>query len=146
MDKAQQDFYQKLRVKIKKWIETHDQKDQKWAEYILLAPDIFHLLCKLAMDPEVPTSKKVKLGVVIAYFISPLDFLPEMILGPIGYLDDIALSAFILNDIINNTNPKVITRNWAGERDILDLVKTILVNADKMVGSGLWQKLKNKLS
>ncbi len=146
MDKAQQDFYQKLRVKIKKWIETRDQKDQRWAEYILLAPDIFHLLCKLAMDPEVPASKKVKLGVVIAYFVSPLDFLPEMILGPIGYLDDIALSAFILNDIINNTDPKLITRNWAGERDILELVKTILVNADKMVGSGLWQKLKNKLS
>ena len=106
MDKAQQDFYQKLRVKIKKWIETRDRKDQRWAEYILLAPDIFHLLCKLAIDPEVPASKKVKLGVVIAYFISPLDFLPEMILGPVGYLDDIALSAFVLNDIINNTDPQ----------------------------------------
>lgn len=145
MNEAQQDFYQKLRKKIRLWLEKNDQKNQKWAEFILVAPDLFHLLCKLAMEPEVPASKKVKLGVVIAYFISPLDFLPEMILGPIGYLDDIALSAYILNDIINNVDPQIISQNWAGDRDVLPLVKTILVNSDKMLGSGLWKKLRSKI-
>jgi uncharacterized membrane protein YkvA (DUF1232 family) len=96
----------------------------------------------LTIDPDVPASKKVKIAGIIAYFISPLDFLPEMLLGPIGYLDDIALTAYILNDIINQVDPKIIQRNWAGDRDILNLVKTIIANANNMVGGGVWKKIK----
>lgn len=107
----------------------------------MLAPDLFHLLTKLAIDPDVPSSKKVKLAGIIAYFISPLDFLPEMLLGPVGYLDDIALTAYILNDIINEVDPQIVRRNWTGTKDILVLIKTILANANNMVGSGAWKKL-----
>jgi len=142
MDEEKKDFYQKLRTDIKKWFDEKNMDDNRWAEYILLAPDLFHLLTKLAIDPDVPVSKKVKIAGIIAYFISPLDFLPEMLLGPIGYLDDIALTAYILNDIINEVDPKIIQRNWAGERDILNLVKTIVANANNMVGSGVWKKIK----
>lgn len=142
MDEQKKDFYQKLRADIKKWLDERKATDNKWTEYILLAPDLFHLLTKLALDPDVPASKKVKIAGIIAYFISPLDFLPEMLLGPVGYLDDIALTAYILNDIINEVDPKIIQRNWAGEKDILVLVKTIIANANNMIGSGLWKKLK----
>ena len=142
MDEEKKDFYQKLRTDIKKWFDEKNIDDNRWAEYILLAPDLFHLLTKLAIDPDVPASKKVKIAGIIAYFISPLDFLPEMLLGPVGYLDDIALTAYILNDIINEVDPKIVQRNWAGERDILNLVKTIIANANNMIGSGLWKKLK----
>jgi len=142
MDEEKKDFYQKLRTDIKKWLAEKNNDDNRWAEYILLAPDLFHLLTKLAIDPDVPASKKVKIAGIIAYFISPLDFLPEMLLGPVGYLDDIALTAYILNDIINEVDPKIIQRNWAGERDILNLVKTIVANANNMVGSGVWKKIK----
>jgi len=96
----------------------------------------------LAIDPDVPASKKVKIAGIIAYFISPLDFLPEMLLGPVGYLDDIALTAYILNDIINDVDPKIVQRNWAGNRDILSVIKTIIANVNNMIGSGVWKKLK----
>ena len=142
MDDEKRDFYQKLRTDIKKWFDEKKVVDNKWADYILLAPDLFHLLTKLVIDPDVPSSKKVKIAGIIAYFISPLDFLPEMLLGPVGYLDDIALTAYILNDIINEVDAKIVQRNWAGERDILNLVKTIIANANNMVGSGVWKKLK----
>ncbi len=142
MDEQKKDFYQKLRTDTKKWLEDRNASENKWTEYILLAPDLFHLLTKLTLDPDVPASKKVKIAGIIAYFISPLDFLPEMLLGPIGYLDDIALTAYILNDIINEVDPKIIQRNWAGDRDILNLVKTIVANANNMIGSGIWKKLK----
>ena len=142
MDERKKDFYQKLRNDIKKWLENKNASDNKWTEYIMLAPDLFHLLTKLAIDPDVPAGKKVKIAAIIAYFISPLDFLPEILLGPVGYLDDIALTVYILNDIINEIDPKVVKRNWAGEKDILVLVKTIIANANNMIGSGLWKKLK----
>jgi uncharacterized membrane protein YkvA (DUF1232 family) len=142
MNEQKKDFYQKLRADINKWLTEKNATDNRWTEYVLLAPDLFHLLTKLALDPDVPASKKVKIAGIIAYFISPLDFLPEMLLGPIGYLDDIALTAYVLNDIINEVDPKIVQRNWAGEKDILNLVKTIVAKANNMIGSGLWKKLK----
>lgn len=142
MNEQQKDFYQKLRLDIKNWIEAPDGRQNKWAEYIMLAPDLFHLLVKLSIDPEVPASKKVKLVGLIAYFISPLDLLSEVFLGPVGYLDDVALTAYVLNDIINEIDPKIVQRNWAGERDILHLIKTIIANANNILGSGVYKKLK----
>ena len=142
MNEHEKDFYQRLRSDIKKWLDNNKLLDNKWTEYILLAPDLFHLLTKLALDPDLPSSKKVKIAGIIAYFISPLDFLPELFLGPIGYLDDIALTAYILHDIINEVDPKIVQRNWAGDRDILNLTKTIIANVNNMIGSGVWKKLK----
>jgi len=142
MQQEEEDFYRKLRTKINIWIESSIGKEYKWREYILLAPDLFHLLTRLTMDKDVPESKKIKLAAVIVYFISPVDLMPEFLLGPIGFLDDIALSAYVLNDLINNTDPEIIRRNWAGEKDILALVKTILANANQFLGSGMWRKIK----
>lgn len=141
MDEQKKDFYQKLRADIKKWLEEKTASKNTWTEYIMLAPDLFHLLTKLSLDPDVPASKKVKIAGIIAYFISPLDFLPEMLLGPVGYLDDIALTAYILNDILNEVDPQIVRRNWVGEQDSLLLIKNIIANANNMVGSGVWKKI-----
>jgi uncharacterized membrane protein YkvA (DUF1232 family) len=144
VDQKQLDFYQKLRAQIMSWLSKKNNRNQRWAEYILLAPDLFHLLCKLMLEAEVPPAKKIKLAAVIAYFISPLDFFPEGFFGPVGYLDDIALTAYVLNDLINEIDPQIVSRHWAGEGDILKLLKTILLNSDKMLGSGLWKKIRKK--
>ncbi len=137
-----QDFYFELRRKIDEWLNTKVGGTHRWSGYILAAPDLFHLLVKLLLDKDVPETKKLKIAAVIFYFISPIDFLPEAFLGPVGYLDDVAISAYVLNDVINEVDPIIITRNWAGDRDVLALTKTILQNANRMIGSGLWMKLK----
>jgi uncharacterized membrane protein YkvA (DUF1232 family) len=110
----------------------------------LAAPDFFHLLCKLSVDKDVPALKKIKLVAGIAYFISPIDFLPEAFLGPIGYLDDIAVTAYILNDLINDVDPQIIRKHWAGDQDVLVLIKTILSNADNMIGRKLWDRIRKR--
>lgn len=144
MNKEQADFYQKIRKDVKHWLVKNVDKDNKWSDYILTAPDLFHLLCKLVSDKSVPTNKKVKLAAGIAYFISPIDLFPEAIFGSLGYLDDIAVAAYILNDFINEVDPQIVRKYWAGETDILDLIKTILANADKMIGNRLWKKIKTR--
>ena len=138
-------YYQELRNKFKSWIKTDEGKDHKWSEYLLAAPDLFHLLCKLSIDKDVPVKEKAKLAGVIAYFVSPIDLVPEAIVGPIGYIDDISLAAYVLNQILNNTDPEIIKRHWAGEGDVLELIQRILGKADEMIGSGLWAKLKNMI-
>ena len=144
LNTKQQDFYQKLRKDVKNWISKNLDKENKWTDYVLAAPDIFHLLCKLSVDKDVPSNKKIKLVAGIAYFISPIDLLPEAFLGPIGYLDDIAVAAYILNELVNEIDPQIIRKHWAGEQDILDLIKTILSNADSMIGSKLWNRIKKR--
>jgi uncharacterized membrane protein YkvA (DUF1232 family) len=141
MDKKHLDFYKKIRTDVKVWVNDNLDKENKWVDYILAAPDLFHLLCKLTADSEIPSNKKIKLVAGIAYFISPIDLLPEMFLGPVGYLDDIAVAAFILNDLINEVDPQIVKKHWAGEQDVLVLIKTILTNADKMIGSKMWKRI-----
>lgn len=145
MDEREKDFYQKLRDKIKTWSEREENQSTRWAEWLLLAPDLFHLLVRLTADPDVPMKEKAKLAAVTAYFISPIDLLPELVLGPTGFLDDIVLTAYALNAMINNVDPQILLKHWAGEGDILIVIQNILEIADRMVGSGLFKKLKRIL-
>jgi uncharacterized membrane protein YkvA (DUF1232 family) len=140
MDEKQLDFYHKMRKKIHSYLQKHQPK---YADYLLLAPDLFHLLVKLSIDKRVPGEKKAKFIAVLAYFISPLDLMPEVFLGPIGYLDDIALTAYVLNEYINENDASVVRELWAGDQDILTTIKNILYAADKMIGSGLWKKIRS---
>lgn len=141
MKKEHFGYYQQLRGKFKIWFQSEDGKANKWAEYLLFAPDLFHLLCKLSVDPDVPLKEKAKLAAAIAYFISPLDLVPEAILGPAGYIDDISLAAYVLKSMVSTVDPEILRRHWAGERDVLEVMKHILNVADEMVGSGLWKKI-----
>ena len=136
------DYYQQLRAKLKEWARSQDGKANKWTEYLLFAPDLLHLLCKLALDARVPAREKAKLAGAIAYFVSPVDLLPEGILGPAGYLDDVALAAYVLNSIINNTSKEIVQAHWAGEGDVLDVIQHTLQVANEMLGSGLWKKIR----
>lgn len=135
------DYYYKLREKIKNNVGKISE-NEKLPEVLLFAPDIFYLLINLLKDPEVPKSKKVKLGVVVAYFIIPFDMLPEALLGLFGYIDDIALSAFVLNDLVNGINPEIIKRHWPGEDNILDVIQKILSDSDKFINKNVINRLK----
>jgi len=137
----QLDFYQKMRESILTWLRGKGV-NYKFAAYLLAAPDLFHLLCKLVIDKDVPVNEKALLAGAIVYFISPVDLIPEALTGPLGYIDDVAVAAFVLNRIINKINPEIVRRNWAGTEDILDLIQQIIKVADEMIGSGLWAKIR----
>jgi uncharacterized membrane protein YkvA (DUF1232 family) len=138
------DFYRKLRERMREWLRK-DGREHKWTEYLMFAPDLFYTLVKLMTDADVPTAKKVKVGAAIAYFISPIDLVPEGVVGPIGYIDDIILAAYVLDDIINDTSPEVVKRNWPGEDDVLDVIKKLLDSAATLLGARLLRNLFDKL-
>jgi uncharacterized membrane protein YkvA (DUF1232 family) len=123
-------------------VKTKTGQENQWSEYLLLAPDLFHLLAKLALDKEVPSSEKAKIAGALAYFISPIDLFPEALIGPLGYLDDVALAAYVINSVMKNCDPGIVTRHWAGEQNILDLVQQIVDVASDMLGNKIWDKLK----
>tara|TARA_B100000131_G_C17855745_1_gene507842 strand:- start:84 stop:548 length:465 start_codon:yes stop_codon:yes gene_type:complete len=139
------DFYRILRQKIEKWLSSEEGENYRWARYISIAPDLLHLLCKLVIHKDVSNQDKAKLGAALVYFISPIDLIPEGAVGPIGYIDDIAFAAHVLNHVIKN-NSEIVVQQWAGDENILKLVKDILEVADEMLGSGLWEKIKGMLN
>jgi uncharacterized membrane protein YkvA (DUF1232 family) len=141
MGDQRDDFYQDFRRRIRDWL-GRDGRSSKWSEYVMFAPDLLHLLCKLTMDPDIPMREKAKVAASVAYFISPFDLIPEAIAGPGGYVDDIALSAYVLNSIVNTLDQQVVTRHWVGDGDLLQVIQQMLKVADDMVGSGLWRRLK----
>jgi|SRR6056297_1739995 len=134
-------YYYKLREKIKNNVGKISE-NKSLPEVLLFAPDIFYLLIHLMKDPEIPKSKKIKLGAVVAYFITPFDMLPEALIGLFGYIDDIALSAFILNDLVNGVNPDLIKKHWPGEDNILDVIQKILSDSDKFINKNIVNRLK----
>ena len=134
-------YYYKLREKIKNNVGKISE-NKSLPEVLLFAPDIFYLLINLMKDPEIPKSKKIKLGAVVAYFVTPFDMLPEALIGLFGYIDDIALSAFILNDLVNGVNPDLIKKHWPGEDNILDVIQKILSDSDKFINKNIVNRLK----
>ena len=142
MEERHEDFYQNLRRRIQGWLAGKGE-NYRYADYLLVGPDLFHLLCRLAADRRVPSSEKAKIAGAIAYFVSPIDLIPEGLIGPLGYIDDIALAAYVLNRVINAGHGEIAKEHWAGEGNLLDVIQQILEVADKVVGSGMWARLKS---
>lgn len=141
MSERRDDFYQHLRSRIREWLDRGGTSS-RWSDYVMVGPDLLHLLYKLTLDPDVPVAQKARLAAALAYFVSPFDLIPEAITGPAGYVDDVALSAYVLNSLVNAVDRDVLTRHWAGSGNVLELVQRILKVADRMVGTGLWGRLK----
>ncbi len=136
-------FYIKLREKITSWAESKGFKDSKTFKYIIAAPDFFYLLWKLSMDKDLPAEDRLLVGIALFYFISPFDLFPEGVMGPIGYIDDIAIAAYVIRKIINKAGEKKVKQYWLGEEELLTSIESILVTVDSYIGSGLWRRLVN---
>ena len=134
-------FYHKLRKTVRIWAGGEESKANRYTDFILAGPDLFMLLVRLSRDDRVSQSDRAALAGAAAYFINPLDLMPELILGPVGLVDDVALSAFVLHQVLEHTDPAVIRGHWEGSVDVLDLSRRILAAADVMVGGPVWRRL-----
>ena len=144
-EQKQKDFYLQLRDKVNRWFEKDADKKPAYANYILLVPDFFYLLVRLTLDDRIPAIDKAKFAGVIAYFFSPIDFLPEALLGPVGYLDDLVLACYVLNLYINKQDEAgqaIVKELWPGDQDVLDTIQSVMQKADEWIGSGLLKKIK----
>jgi uncharacterized membrane protein YkvA (DUF1232 family) len=139
------EFYNRLRKTVKIWAGGEGSTSSRYADYILAAPDLFMLTVSLSRDERVSSKDRTKLAGAVAYFINPFDFVPEAILGPPGLVDDVALSAYVLYEMLENTDPTVIREHWQGSADILELIRQTLAVADAMVGGPIWRRIINRV-
>lgn len=144
MDEQNRNFFERLRERIDDWAKKQPKLVGATVELVLLAPDMFYLLARLVVDPEVPAVCKVKLAAVIAYFVSPVDLVPEALTGPLGYADDVVLAALTLNDMLNHIDQSIIQRHWKGSKDLLTTIQHVLSIAEAALGLGILGKLRKK--
>ncbi len=109
-------------------------------DLLLLLPDLFVLLLRLARDPRVPIGSKAIALIGIGYALSPIDLLPELLIGPIGLLDDLVVVGAALSRVINRVHPDIVNSHWSGRGDALDAVRRISAWSENTLGD-LFTKL-----
>ena len=137
-------FYDRMRNAIRGYLENTGTLAGKTGEYLLLAPDVFVLLWRLINDSRVNAKNKVMLGSGLAYYFFPLDIMPEGILGPAGYIDDLVFAVYLLNKLLSDTDAQVLREHWSGSEDVLQTIQNVLNAADNLVGSDVLSKIRGK--
>jgi len=138
-------FYDRLRNTIQRYVDSKGAVVGKTAGFLLLVPDVFILLWRLTSDSRVNGKDKVLLGSAVVYYIMPFDLIPEAIVGPIGYLDDLVFGVYVLNKILGNVDASILREHWSGSDDVLDSIQNVLNAAESLVGKDLVGRIKKMM-
>lgn len=137
-----QRFYDRLRRIIHRYLQSKGRILGTTGELLMLVPDVFMLLWRLVTDGRVNGKDKVLLGSGVAYYLFPLDIIPEMIVGPIGFMDDLIFGVYILNRMLTDTDPAILREHWSGSEDVLAAIQKVLTAADNLVTGDVLGRLK----
>lgn len=103
-------------------------------EAAILLPNLIKLLVRLMADSRVSMRRKALVGAVIVYVVSPVDLIPDFVIG-IGHLDDIVLVSVAIDHLLAGTDATVVRELWDGSEDSLDLVRSIFAWGAEIVPS-----------
>lgn len=105
-------------------------------------PHYLRLLGGLLLDGRVSLVDKVLVAGAIAYIVSPLDLIPDVI-PFLGQVDDVFLLMTAIERLVANAGAEVIYDHWHGDRAELDTldVKAVLGAAVLFLPGGVKTKL-----
>ena len=114
MGEELKDFYDTL-------IENLDSYNGEYASFIDCGPNLFKLLCDILEYDISPNIRKDLCG-AIAYYVVPMDVIPEKEYGPYGYIDDIYLSVYVLRIVASEYGYEFIQKIWNKPQDIKNVM------------------------
>lgn len=114
MEEGFKDFYDTL-------IENLESYNGEYASFIDCGPNLFKLLCDL-LDQDINQELRLKICGAIAYYVVPMDVIPEQIYGPYGYIDDIFMSVYALRQVADEYGYEFIQEVWEHETDIKEVM------------------------
>lgn len=140
-------FYDRLRGKIETYVaERGGVAGDKAAQALLLVPDVFVFLLRLMLDPDVPRAKRALIGSAIAYFVLPVDLLPEAMVGPGGFVDDLVLALAVLSQSFGSELEPWAQKYWSGSRKLRTVLRDVLQSAHGLLGTDLHGRLRKALA
>ena len=137
-DNAFDRFYKRARYQANSFVAG--KFGSKAADYLTTLPDFAYLVCKLMLDPDVPSSRKLDLGLALLYVLSPLDFVPDSF-PLLGKIDDAYAILVSVAKLLRSTDRNIILRHWLGDPETIDTVRAWLNYFDEKFGSGLMKKI-----
>jgi len=135
-------FYEELRKKFGGQSDEKFGKSFKLVDYLFLIPDFFILLIRLTADDRVSMKLKLTVGGIILYMMMPIDILPDII-PFIGYIDDLILIVYGLNQILNKLDKQIVLDNWSGNVELLKALQHITDLADKTINQKLIKNIRS---
>jgi uncharacterized membrane protein YkvA (DUF1232 family) len=94
-------------------------------ELVLLIPNFIRMIKGLLTDSRVPLKRKLLLGALLAYLVSPIDVIPDFIPG-LGQMDDILVVVLILHGLLSSVGEDVLLEHWQGRPDLILLIRRAL--------------------
>ena len=123
-------FYDRMRSKL---VTPRVGRGSGLTDLLLLLPDLTVLLARLMRDDRVPVGSKLVAMLGVGYVLSPIELLPEMILGPIGLVDDLLVVGAALQRLLNDVHPDVVRSHWSGQGDALEAIHRVAAWSDNLV-------------
>lgn len=145
MKRKEQRFYDRLRQQLHEKMDAYREKlGERAFEYLMLLPDLFVLFIRLARDKRVTNEAKVVAGIALAYMMSPIDLIPDLV-ALLGYMDDVVLAVYALKRILLDVDQAVVLEHWTGDRQLLKKLQAVLQEADKLVGSRVARAIRRRI-
>jgi len=139
-------FYDRLRDRIVDAVEERGGKlGPAVVKTLLLAPDVFILMVRLTLDREVPASARAMIGGALAYFILPVDLLPEAVMGAGGYLDDLVLASAVLAQTFSGELEPYARKHWSGREDLRQVLADVADAAQGLLGHDMYARVRKLL-
>jgi uncharacterized membrane protein YkvA (DUF1232 family) len=139
-------FYDRLRDRIVDAVERRGGKlGPAVVKALLLVPDVFILMVRLTLDREVPGSARAMIGGALAYFILPIDLLPEAVIGAGGYLDDLVLASAVLAQTFSGELEPYARKHWSGREDLRKVLADVAEAAQGLLGHDMYGRVRKLL-
>jgi uncharacterized membrane protein YkvA (DUF1232 family) len=89
-----------------------------------LLPDLVRLVRRLAADRALPRGVRVRLWLLLAYLLMPIDLVPDFV-PVLGYADDAVVVALALRSVVRRAGAEALTRQWPGDPAGLEVVSRL---------------------
>ena len=139
-------FYDRVRSRIESYLERKGGRlGTKAAAALLLVPDVLLLLVRLFLDRQTPQSSRALIGGALAYFVLPADLAPEIVLGPIGFLDDLVIATTVLGHVLGPELETVARSYWSGSQRSLEALTDVSRSGSLLLGADLARRVESVL-
>ena len=115
MENEFKDFYDVLSDNLESY-------QGEYASFIDHGPYLFKLLTEVLNDAKVNQDLRLEISAAIAYYVVPMDVIPEQVYGPYGYIDDIFITVYVIKKIEDILGYEFLEYYWEGTGELETVV------------------------
>jgi uncharacterized membrane protein YkvA (DUF1232 family) len=132
----------RLRIRVMGWLASERGRDHPAADRIAAVPDLFELVVRLQLEPNLSAPYRARLLAAVVYVVASDDFLPEAAPGVTAWVDDLVILAAVVRHGMTVLGVDMVRRHWGGSGEIDVLVADVASRARELLGDELAARLR----